>query len=88
VDHPDRKPGPGMLKRAAAELNLDLAGSWMVGDMISDVLAGKNAGCKSILLRGGEPLSSAERTAGGTFDEVDGLQAAGQIIKGGRAAAR
>jgi D,D-heptose 1,7-bisphosphate phosphatase len=50
VESPDRKPGPGMLLRAAADLNLDLQASWMVGDMISDVLAGLNAGCKSILL--------------------------------------
>jgi D,D-heptose 1,7-bisphosphate phosphatase len=50
VEHPDRKPGPGMLLRAAADLQLDLAASWMVGDLISDVWAGLNAGCRSILL--------------------------------------
>jgi len=31
VEHPDRKPGPGMLLQAAGELQLDLAASWMVG---------------------------------------------------------
>jgi histidinol-phosphate phosphatase family protein len=51
VEHPDRKPGPGMLMRAAVDLRLDLATSWMVGDLISDVLAGLNAGCRSILLQ-------------------------------------
>ena len=50
VEHPDRKPGPGMLLRAAAEMGLDRAASWMVGDLISDVLAGLNAGCRSILV--------------------------------------
>lgn len=50
IEHPDRKPGPGMLLRAAAELGLDLAASWMVGDLISDILAGLNAGCRSILV--------------------------------------
>ena len=50
IEHPDRKPGPGMLQRAARELNLDLPRSWMVGDMISDVLAGVNAGCAGSLL--------------------------------------
>jgi mannose-1-phosphate guanylyltransferase len=50
VEHPDRKPGPGMLLRAAYDLQLDLAASWMVGDLISDVWAGLNAGCRSILL--------------------------------------
>lgn len=50
VEFHDRKPGPGMLLRAASELGLDLAASWMVGDLISDVLAGLNAGCRSILV--------------------------------------
>jgi D-glycero-D-manno-heptose 1,7-bisphosphate phosphatase len=57
IDHPDRKPAPGMLLRAAADLDLDLARSWMIGDMISDALAGRHAGCRgSILVRtGAEP---------------------------------
>jgi D-glycero-D-manno-heptose 1,7-bisphosphate phosphatase len=50
VEHPDRKPGPGMLLRAAAELDLDLKRSWMVGDSISDMLAGRNAGCRGTIL--------------------------------------
>jgi D-glycero-D-manno-heptose 1,7-bisphosphate phosphatase len=50
VEDPDRKPGPGMLLRAARELGLDLGASWMVGDMISDVLAGRNAGCRGCIL--------------------------------------
>jgi D,D-heptose 1,7-bisphosphate phosphatase len=54
VENDDRKPGPGMLRRAAAELGLDLSTSWMVGDLVSDVLAGLNAGCKSILVRSGQ----------------------------------
>ena len=54
VEHPDRKPGPGMLLRAAADLKLDLAASWMVGDLISDVFAGLNAGCRSILVESGQ----------------------------------
>ncbi len=43
-----------MLLQAAAELGLDLADSWMVGDLISDVLAGLNAGCRSILVASGQ----------------------------------
>ena len=58
VEHYDRKPGPGMLIRAAREWNLDLSRSWMIGDMVSDALAGGNAGCAgSILL--GDPLSTS-----------------------------
>ena len=50
VEHPDRKPGPGMLQRAARDLGLALGRSWMVGDSISDLLAGRNAGCKATVL--------------------------------------
>lgn len=50
VDHPDRKPGPGMLLRAAQEHHLDLSQSWMVGDMVSDTLAGRNAHVKATVL--------------------------------------
>ncbi|MEQ8850664.1 MAG: HAD-IIIA family hydrolase [Phycisphaerales bacterium] len=52
VEHEDRKPGAGMLKRAAADLHLNLVNSWMVGDFISDVLAGINAGCRGSVLVG------------------------------------
>ena len=45
ITHGDRKPGPGMLIRASKDLGLDLSRSWMIGDMISDALAGINAGC-------------------------------------------
>jgi D-glycero-D-manno-heptose 1,7-bisphosphate phosphatase len=47
-----RKPGPGLLTRAARELGLDLARSWMVGDILSDIEAGSRAGCRTALLLG------------------------------------
>jgi D-glycero-D-manno-heptose 1,7-bisphosphate phosphatase len=50
VEHEDRKPGAGMLRRGASELRLDLARSWMIGDTVSDVLAGINAGCRGSIL--------------------------------------
>lgn len=50
IEHPDRKPGPGMLLRAARELNLDISSSWMIGDMMSDMLAGRNANCRGTIL--------------------------------------
>ena len=49
VEHPDRKPGPGMLLRAAREHGIDLSRSWMIGDMISDLLAGRNAGVRGTI---------------------------------------
>ena len=45
-----RKPQPGMLLRAAADLDLDLARSWFVGDILDDVEAGNRAGCRTILV--------------------------------------
>lgn len=45
-----RKPKPGMLIEAAQKFNIDLKKSYMVGDGENDVLAGKNAGCKTVLL--------------------------------------
>ena len=45
-----RKPKPGMLLAAAREFNIDLPASWMVGDGLNDVQAGKAAGCRSILV--------------------------------------
>jgi D-glycero-D-manno-heptose 1,7-bisphosphate phosphatase len=45
-----RKPEPGLLLTAAAELNLDLARSWFIGDILNDVEAGNRAGCRTILV--------------------------------------
>jgi D-glycero-D-manno-heptose 1,7-bisphosphate phosphatase len=42
-DHPARKPNPGMLLRAAADLHLDLEKSWLVGDNITDIEAARRA---------------------------------------------
>ena len=54
-DHPWRKPHPGMLLKAAQDLGLDLARSWMVGDGDGDMAAGRAAGCRTVLVsRNGE----------------------------------
>jgi D-glycero-D-manno-heptose 1,7-bisphosphate phosphatase len=45
-----RKPAPGMLLDAASEHGIELAESWMIGDSDIDIEAGKNAGCKTVLL--------------------------------------
>ena len=51
-EHEDRKPQPGMLLRAAKEHGLDLHRSWMVGDALRDVQAGRAAGCRTVWLCG------------------------------------
>jgi D-glycero-D-manno-heptose 1,7-bisphosphate phosphatase len=55
-----RKPQPGLLRRAAADLDLDLATSVMVGDKISDVAAGQAAGAAGILVLTGYGLGEWE----------------------------
>lgn len=55
-----RKPAPGMLLRAADELGVDLARSWLVGDVLDDVEAGHRAGCRTVLVdRGTERTPEA-----------------------------
>ena len=53
IDCDCRKPKPGMLLKAAAELGIDLARSWMVGDRATDLQAGAAAGCRTILVQTG-----------------------------------
>lgn len=45
-----RKPQPGMLMEAAAARDIDLSGSWMIGDILDDVEAGNRAGCQTALV--------------------------------------
>lgn len=45
-----RKPKSGMLLKAAEDFNIDLGKSWMVGDGENDILAGRNAGCRTALI--------------------------------------
>jgi D-glycero-D-manno-heptose 1,7-bisphosphate phosphatase len=48
-----RKPLPGLLLKAAMELDINLEQSWMIGDILNDTEAGNRAGCKTILLNNG-----------------------------------
>jgi D,D-heptose 1,7-bisphosphate phosphatase len=48
-----RKPQPGMLQRAALQHHINLASSWLVGDILQDVEAGNRAGCRTVLIDNG-----------------------------------
>ncbi|MGA2272896.1 MAG: HAD family hydrolase [Bryobacteraceae bacterium] len=48
-----RKPAPGMVLEAAAEFEIDLAASFLVGDKASDIECGRRAGARTILVRTG-----------------------------------
>ena len=45
-----RKPAPGLLLKAAQDMGIDLRRSWLIGDNLSDIQAGKDAGCRTVLL--------------------------------------
>lgn len=57
-----RKPNPGMLLKAAVDLELELSASWMVGDSPRDIQAGRRAGCSTIRLCGGDASTCGEKT--------------------------
>lgn len=78
-DHPMRKPNPGMLEAADREHGVDMARSWIVGDRMTDVVAGHRAGCRSVLLEGVDtPLKPGDDTP--TFVVADILSAAYAIL--------
>lgn len=77
-----RKPGPGMLQTAAEQLGVDLTQSWMIGDILHDVEAGNQAGCRSLLINNGhetEWIINPQRTP--TYIASDLLDAAQFITK-------
>lgn len=83
LDSPLRKPAPGMLLQAARDHELDLSSSYMIGDKIDDILAGKAAGCRTVLVRTGQGRDSETRLADGPTrpDHIsDDLGAASELI--------
>ncbi len=80
-----RKPEPGMLLAAAAELGIDLASSWMIGDGDADLGAGLAAGCRTALVE--HPESAHRRSSGARPDlagaDLEAVVAA--ILAGGQA---
>lgn len=48
-----RKPMPGLLQGAARDHDIDLSASWMIGDILNDVEAGRRAGCRTVLIDNG-----------------------------------
>lgn len=64
-----RKPKPGMLYMAAADYNIDLSLSWMVGDGERDIQTGKNAGCRTALI--GQNDFGQDATVGSLLEFVE-----------------
>lgn len=73
-----RKPQPGMILRALERHAVDAPGSWLIGDSLSDLEAGRAAGIRGVLVvPRGDPHPPGVRTAGS-------LLAAARGIVGGR----
>ena len=73
-----RKPAPGMILKAAAEHDIDLARSWMVGDRAADIGAGRAAGCRTIaVLTGDNPPQDEDEP---DFTVADMSEAATAIL--------
>ncbi|WP_392552536.1 D-glycero-beta-D-manno-heptose 1,7-bisphosphate 7-phosphatase [Orbus wheelerorum] len=70
-----RKPKPGMIFTAQKDLDIDIANSYMVGDRVSDLVSGKNAGVKkTVLVRTGDAVTiAAEKEADWIIDSLADL---------------
>ena len=73
-----RKPKPGLILKAAKDLNLDLRKSYMVGDRWRDVGAGQSAGCKNFFI----DYNYCEKRPVEPFITVSSLLQATEIILG------
>jgi D,D-heptose 1,7-bisphosphate phosphatase len=51
-----RKPKPGMLLQACMDHQLDIKSSWIIGDTLDDIEAGRKAGCQTILIDNGNEI--------------------------------
>ncbi|MBN1215995.1 MAG: D-glycero-beta-D-manno-heptose 1,7-bisphosphate 7-phosphatase [Candidatus Lokiarchaeota archaeon] len=56
-----RKPNPGMIIKAKEKYNIDLKKSYIVGDTLNDIKAGKNAGCKTVLVLTGHGIKEKKK---------------------------
>ena len=65
-----RKPKPGMILKAAGEMNLDLSKSWVIGDQIRDIEAGSATGSRTILIRGARSSAIEEAKAGAVVSNL------------------
>jgi histidinol-phosphate phosphatase family protein len=75
-----RKPAPGLIEQAAREHDLDLAHSWMIGDILNDIEAGRRAGCRTILINNGNETERVRSSLRTPDHMVPGLAEAADII--------
>lgn len=79
-----RKPAPGLLLHAAKQHGIDLARSWLIGDILNDIEAGNRAGCQTILIDNGNE-TEWDLDQGRTPDyRVADLEEASRLVLGQR----
>lgn len=76
-----RKPQPGMLLEAARRFEINLESSFMIGDKLVDIEAGRAAGCSSILVRTGYGRDEEQELSAG-IEVFDDLLAAAEHVAG------
>ena len=79
IDCDCRKPKPGMLLTASRDFNIDLSQSWMIGDGENDIKAGRDAGCKTVL------ISAENKMYGQDLTMQNILEFVTKILKSGEA---
>lgn len=84
-----RKPAPGLLRQAAKVHRIELADSWMIGDILNDVEAGHRAGCRSVLLDTGNetewrlsPLRMPDVRAAHLLEAAEAIVSGKQCVSG------
>lgn len=75
-----RKPKTGMIEKMQEKYNIDLSKSYMIGDTTTDIMTGKNAGLKTILLETGEGGTDGKYKVAPDWVAADLLQAINQIM--------
>ena len=78
---PCRKPAPGLLYGAAQELGIALERSWMVGDILDDVEAGRAAGCRTVLVDRGHETEWRPGPLREPHERVTSLEEAARRIR-------
>ncbi len=81
---PARKPEPGLLNQAATRDGLNLNKSYLIGDKLSDIAAGNQVGCKTVLVLSGYGASEAHQIGEKTLPRhlaLNFFQAADWIVK-------
>lgn len=72
-----RKPKPFMIQEAAKEFGIELENSWMIGDRDTDILAGNNAGTKTVLVKTGQIPTTGQ---GATHTATNLLEAINFVV--------